>query len=115
MGKLARAEYNLLVKDTYLYIFINLNLLWLQIPFVGFAPVRTSEHMAAAGIFALLQAIAFLKYLQNFLTKSEFKSFFLLVGVAAAGIGFVVMVGLTWAGVVAPWSGRFYSLWDTGM
>merc|ERR1719507_1363237 len=86
----------------------------MQIPFVGFAPVRTSEHMAAAGIFALLQAIAFLKYLQNFLTKSEFKSFFLLVGVAAAGIGFVVMVGLTWAGVVAPWSGRFYSLWDTG-
>jgi len=86
----------------------------MQIPFVGFAPVRTSEHMAAAGIFVLLQAIAFLKYLQNFLTKSEFKSFFLLVGVAAAGIGFVVMVGLTWAGLVAPWSGRFYSLWDTG-
>ena len=86
----------------------------MQIPFVGFQPVRTSEHMASAGIFALLQAIAFLKYLQNFLTKSEFKSFFLLVGVAAAGIGFVVMVGLTWAGVVAPWSGRFYSLWDTG-
>merc|ERR1719431_1584925 len=86
----------------------------MQIPFVGFQPVRTSEHMASAGIFALLQAIAFLKYLQQYLTKSEFKSFFLLVGVAAAGIGFVVMVGLTWAGVVAPWSGRFYSLWDTG-
>ena len=82
---------------------------------MGFAPVRTSEHMAAAGIFVLLQAIAFLKYLQQYLTKSEFKSFFLLVGVAAAGIGFVVMVGLTWAGLVAPWSGRFYSLWDTGM
>merc|ERR1711997_1370643 len=40
--------------------------------------------------------------------------FFLLVGVAAAGIGFVVVVGLTWLGVIAPWSGRFYSLWDTG-
>merc|ERR1719225_2053423 len=86
----------------------------MQIPFVGFQPVRTSEHMASAGVFALLQAVAFLKYLQQYLTKSEFKSFFLLVGVAAAGIGFVVMVGLTWAGVVAPWSGRFYSLWDTG-
>merc|ERR1739838_311292 len=86
----------------------------MQIPFVGFLPVSTSEHMASAGVFALLQAIAFLKYLQNFLTKSEFKSFFLLVGVAAAGLVFAVVVGLTWLGVIAPWSGRFYSLWDTG-
>merc|ERR1719447_660979 len=98
---------------TILFFIVGL-LCSMQIPFVGFQPVRTSEHMASAGIFALLQAIAFLKYLQQYLTKSEFKSFFLLVGVAAAGIGFVVMVGLTWAGVIAPWSGRFYSLWDTG-
>ncbi|TSQ69479.1 Dolichyl-diphosphooligosaccharide--protein glycosyltransferase subunit STT3B [Bagarius yarrelli] len=37
----------------------------MQVPFVGFQPIRTSEHMAAAGY-------------------------------------------------IAPWSGRFYSLWDTG-
>ncbi|KAH8023511.1 hypothetical protein HPB51_014760 [Rhipicephalus microplus] len=40
-------------------------LMSMQIPFVGFQPVRTSEHMASAGY-------------------------------------------------IAPWSGRFYSLWDTG-
>ncbi|KAM9385424.1 dolichyl-diphosphooligosaccharide--protein glycosyltransferase subunit STT3B isoform 2-T2 [Pholidichthys leucotaenia] len=40
-------------------------ILSMQIPFVGFQPIRTSEHMAAAGY-------------------------------------------------IAPWSGRFYSLWDTG-
>lgn len=27
----------------------------MQVPFVGFQPVKTSEHMAAAGIFGLLQ------------------------------------------------------------
>ncbi len=27
----------------------------MQIPFVGFQPVKTSEHMASAGVFALLQ------------------------------------------------------------
>ncbi len=70
--------------------------------------------MASAGVFALLQAVAFLKYLQNYLTKSEFKSLFLLAGMTVAGLGFVLLVGLTWAGVIAPWSGRFYSLWDTG-
>ena len=70
--------------------------------------------MASAGIFGLLQVVAFLKYLQNFLTKSEFKSFFMLAGMAAFGLGFLLLIGLTMAGVVAPWSGRFYSLWDTG-
>merc|ERR1712088_788481 len=86
----------------------------MQIPFVGFQPVKTSEHMAAAGVFALLQAIALLKYLQNYLTKSEFKTFFFFAASSAAGLVFLTVVGLTWAGVIAPWSGRFYSLWDTG-
>lgn len=39
-------------------------ILSMQIPFVGFQPIRTSEHMAAAGVFALLQAYAFLQYLR---------------------------------------------------
>jgi len=86
----------------------------MQIPFVGFQPVKTSEHMASAGVFALLQAFAFIKYLQNFLTKSEFKYVFLVGGTLAAALIFAAVVGLTWAGVIAPWTGRFYSLWDTG-
>merc|ERR1719462_630130 len=86
----------------------------MQIPFVGFQPVRTSEHMASAGVFALLQAVAFIKYLQNFLSKSEFKYVFFVGGSVAAALIFAAVVGLTWLGVIAPWSGRFYSLWDTG-
>merc|ERR1740128_1242072 len=86
----------------------------MQIPFVGFLPVSTSEHMASAGVFALLQAVAFIKYIQTYLTKKEFKYFFFTAGVVAAGLVFAVVVGLTWLGVIAPWSGRFYSLWDTG-
>merc|ERR1712045_965160 len=86
----------------------------MQIPFVGFQPVRTSEHMASAGVFALLQAVAFIKYMQTYLTKKEFKYFFFTAGAVAAGLVFAVVVGLTWLGVIAPWSGRFYSLWDTG-
>lgn len=30
------------------------------------------------------------------------------------GLGFLGLVLLTMTGVIAPWSGRFYSLWDTG-
>ena len=86
----------------------------MQIPFVGFQPVRTSEHMASAGVFALLQAVAFIKYLQAFLSKSEFKFVFLFGGTLAAAVIFACVVGLTMSGVIAPWTGRFYSLWDTG-
>jgi len=34
--------------------------------------------------------------------------------VGSAGLVFLAVVGLTYAGLIAPWSGRFYSLWDTG-
>lgn len=89
-------------------------ILSMQIPFVGFQPIRTSEHMAALGVFALLFAVATLKYLQSMMSKSEFKSLVIYGGLIAAGLVFASVVSLTYAGYIAPWSGRFYSLWDTG-
>ncbi|XP_074695411.1 dolichyl-diphosphooligosaccharide--protein glycosyltransferase subunit STT3B isoform X2 [Strix aluco] len=89
-------------------------ILSMQIPFVGFQPIRTSEHMAAAGVFALLQAYAFLQYLRDRLTKQEFQTLFFLGVSLAAGIVFLSVIYLTYTGYIAPWSGRFYSLWDTG-
>lgn len=86
----------------------------MQIPFVGFQPIRTSEHMAASGVFLLLIAVAALKYTQTMLSKAEFQKLFLVGGFTAAVVVFLGVVALTLLGVVAPWSGRFYSLWDTG-
>uniref|UniRef100_A0A8C5F521 dolichyl-diphosphooligosaccharide--protein glycotransferase n=1 Tax=Gadus morhua TaxID=8049 RepID=A0A8C5F521_GADMO len=86
----------------------------MQIPFVGFQPIRTSEHMAAAGVFVLLQAYAFLQYLKDRLTKQEFQTLFFLGVSMAAGVVFMTVIYLTYTGYIAPWSGRFYSLWDTG-
>ncbi|UYV73392.1 STT3B [Cordylochernes scorpioides] len=62
-------------------------LLSMQIPFVGFQPLRTSEHMASAGVFLLLQACAFLKYIQGYLSKSEMKLVFFLGLVVVGGAG----------------------------
>lgn len=89
-------------------------LLSMQIPFVGFQPVRTSEHMASAGVFVLLNAYALLKYLQTFFSRSEMKTLFFGAVAAVAALVFLAVVVLTYAGYIAPWSGRFYSLWDTG-
>ncbi|KAK9395370.1 dolichyl-diphosphooligosaccharide-protein glycosyltransferase subunit STT3B-like [Crotalus adamanteus] len=70
--------------------------------------------MAAAGVFALLQAYAFLQYLRDKLTKQEFQVLFFLGISLAAAIVFLSVIYLTYSGYIAPWSGRFYSLWDTG-
>lgn len=111
---LLMGRYSKRVYIAYSTFFITGLILSMQIPFVGFQPIKTSEHMASAGVFALINAYAVIKYVQSFLTKAEFKFFFISAVGGAASIIFCTVVGLTWAGVIHPWSGRFYSLWDTG-
>lgn len=111
---LLMGRYSPRIFTSYTTFYILGLLFSMQIPFVGFQPIRTSEHMAASGVFALLLAVAFLKHLQTVLSKQEFKKLFIIGGLVAAAIVFLAVVLLTVAGVVAPWSGRFYSLWDTG-
>ena len=62
---------NLFISLTY-YVSSGL-VLSMQIPFVGFQPIRTSEHMAAAGVFGLLQVYGAVVFLTSRLTKSEAK------------------------------------------
>jgi dolichyl-diphosphooligosaccharide--protein glycosyltransferase len=86
----------------------------MQVPFVGFQPIRTSEHMAALGIFGLLQLVAFSELVRSHVPKKEFKIIVTVSVVAVALAAFGALVTLTYMGWVAPWTGRFYSLWDHG-
>ncbi|XP_021949109.1 dolichyl-diphosphooligosaccharide--protein glycosyltransferase subunit STT3A [Folsomia candida] len=84
----------------------------MQIPFVGFQPVQTSEHMLAFGVFGLSQIVAFIDYLKSKLSQENFETLFHALfttfGVVLAG-GATIL----WAtGKIAPWTGRFYSLLD---
>ncbi|KAF9361328.1 oligosaccharyl transferase stt3 subunit [Mortierella sp. AD094] len=89
-------------------------LLSMQIPFVGFQPTRTSEHMAALGVFGLLQLYAFAELVRGHVSPKQFKAL-LKGGVAAVAIvSVVILTLLSLSGVVAPFTGRFYSLYDTG-
>ena len=107
-------RYSLRLYISYSTFFILGLILSMQVPFVGFQPVRTSEHMLAAGVFALLQAYAFINYLYTKLLHAEElkQLFFGLIIVVSLAV-FAVVALLTYAGYIAPWSGRFYSLWDT--
>ncbi|CAI2166035.1 16473_t:CDS:2 [Funneliformis geosporum] len=89
-------------------------LMSMQIPFVGFQATRTSEHMAAMGIFFLLQIIAFVELVRSHLASKQFQILFKSFIVISFIIMFSALVLLTLGGYIAPWTGRFYSLWDTG-
>ncbi|OCH87527.1 oligosaccharyl transferase STT3 subunit [Obba rivulosa] len=86
----------------------------MQVPFVGFQPVRTSEHMAALGVFGLLQIVAFAELVRTHVSSKQFQSLLYasVIGMGILGAG--AIIGLTYKGWIAPWTGRFYSLWDTG-
>ncbi|KAI9694590.1 MAG: oligosaccharyl transferase stt3 subunit [Bathelium mastoideum] len=86
----------------------------MQIPFVGFLPLKTSEHMSALGVFGLLQIVAFAEYLRTQLPSKQFQTLLRTMVLLIFFVALGGLVFLTFAGVVAPWTGRFYSLWDTG-
>ena len=86
----------------------------MQIPFVGFLPIRSSEHMSALGVFGLIQLVAFVDWVRAQLPSKQFQTLLRALVLVIFVVAFGGLVLLTVTGVIAPWSGRFYSLWDTG-
>lgn len=85
----------------------------MQIPFVGYQPVGSNDHMAALGVFGLIQLVAFGAYVRLNVPSAQFKTFLAVSLVLITGLGVAGLTALTAAGWIAPWTGRFYSLWDT--
>jgi len=86
----------------------------MQVPFVGFQPVSTSEHMGALAVFGFLQIVAFGQLVRTHVSSDQFRKLLLGSVVAAGILGSAAFILLTYTGKIAPWTGRFYSLWDTG-
>ncbi|KAG7665496.1 STT3 [[Candida] subhashii] len=85
----------------------------MQIPFVGFLPIRSNDHMAALGVFGLLQLVGVGHYVKNQVPSRQFRSFLIVSLTLVFILGVGALFGLTAMGWIAPWTGRFYSLWDT--
>lgn len=70
--------------------------------------------LSIIGVFGLLQLVAFVEYIRQQVPNKQFQTLLraLILVVFAVSVGGLVL--LTVSGVIAPWSGRFYSLWDTG-
>jgi len=96
---------------SYSIFYVAGTLFAMQIPFVGFQAIYSSEHLASHGVFVFLQAFMFVNFIRNHVTKSSFKLLtrLLFVGVIVAlTLGFVV---LTITGKT-KWSGRSMTLLD---
>lgn len=87
-------------------------ILSMQISFVGFQPVQSSEHMAALGVFGLCQIHGFVDYLRSKMTKDNFNLLFKSLVLLVGGVLFGAYAIATALGKIAPWTGRFYSLLD---
>lgn len=87
-------------------------ILSMQIPFVGFQPVQSSEHMLALGVFGLCQIHAFVDYLRSCLPREDFEVLFKAMITMLLSVLLLVGSILTFTGKISPWTGRFYSLLD---
>uniref|UniRef100_A0A1I8MLD4 Dolichyl-diphosphooligosaccharide--protein glycosyltransferase subunit STT3A n=1 Tax=Musca domestica TaxID=7370 RepID=A0A1I8MLD4_MUSDO len=87
-------------------------ILSMQISFVGFQPIQSSEHMLALGVFGLCQIHAFVDYLRSRMPADHFETLFKALVSTVLTVAFIVGILLTVTGKVSPWTGRFYSLLD---
>ncbi|SCU92732.1 LAME_0F01244g1_1 [Lachancea meyersii CBS 8951] len=85
----------------------------MQIPFVGFLPIRSNDHMAALGVFGLMQVVALGNFVKSQVSWQKFKTVMVLSLAFLLAVGICGLFALTYFGYIAPWTGRFYSLWDT--
>lgn len=66
------------------------------------------------GVFGLLQLVSFVTIVRSHLPSKQFQTLLTVFVVVVFLLAFGALVGLTMTGTIAPWTGRFYSLWDTG-
>lgn len=70
----------------------------MQIPFVGFQPVQSSEHMAAFGVFGLCQLVALTQYIRSKLSKEYYDILFQTLVLFSGGLVLSAIVILTFIG-----------------
>ncbi|KAL5277580.1 STT3A family protein [Megaselia abdita] len=87
-------------------------ILSMQISFVGFQPIQSSEHMLALGVFGICQIKAFVNYLKSKMTKEYFEVMFQAITSTVLIAAMFIVAVLVFTGKVSPWTGRFYSLLD---
>ncbi|QPG77277.1 oligosaccharyl transferase stt3 subunit [Brettanomyces nanus] len=110
---LLMGRFNYKLYTSYCTWYVLGTVMSMQIPFVGFLPIRSNDHMSALGVFGLLQFVLVANYLKRILSPEKFHRLMIASGSIVLTLGIAGLVLATKIGIIAPWTGRFYSLWDT--
>ncbi|KAE8702155.1 Dolichyl-diphosphooligosaccharide--protein glycosyltransferase subunit STT3B [Hibiscus syriacus] len=110
---LITGRYSMRLYVAYNCMYVLGMLLAMQIRFVGFQHVQSGEHMAAMGVFFLMQVFYFLDWVKHMLSDTKLFQAFLRITVTCAVVVGTIALGLGMlSGYISPWTGRFYSLLD---
>lgn len=109
---MATGRFSHRIYVAYSIVYVIGTILSMQIPFVGFQPVQSSEHMLALGVFGLCQIHAFVDFVRSRMSKEHFEILFKALVTFIVGVSVAIFLILTVTGKVSPWTGRFYSLLD---
>ncbi|VDO47618.1 unnamed protein product [Schistosoma margrebowiei] len=74
------------VYSAYSTVYVLGTILSMQISFVGFAPVISSEHIGALGVFGLCQLFSFYTYLRGALSSEQLSTVLRVFGLSLFGI-----------------------------
>ncbi|KAL9437821.1 hypothetical protein AB3S75_023651 [Citrus x aurantiifolia] len=110
---LITGRYSMRLYVAYNCMYVLGMLLAMQIRFVGFQHVQSGEHMAAMGVFFLMQVFYFLDWVKYMLSDTKlFQAFLRITVTSAVAVGALALGVGTASGYISPWTGRFYSLLD---
>ncbi|EME28971.1 dolichyl-diphosphooligosaccharide--protein glycosyltransferase [Galdieria sulphuraria] len=87
-------------------------LLSMQIRFVGFQAVQSSEHMGALIVFVFLQCYCFVNWIRSLVPRDVFVTLYRIFFLAVGAMFMLAAFLATATGYLGPWTGRFYSLLD---
>jgi dolichyl-diphosphooligosaccharide--protein glycosyltransferase len=86
-------------------------ILSMQIPFVMFNAIKSSEHMLSHGVFVLLQAYMFVQFIKTNLSEALYKKLFQFTMLFIAAVFFLMFLVLHFKGYIG-FSGRSLTLLD---
>eukprot|EP00921_Rhytidocystis_pertsovi_P002975 GHVQ01004960.1.p1 GENE.GHVQ01004960.1~~GHVQ01004960.1.p1 ORF type:complete len:578 (-),score=22.48 GHVQ01004960.1:1102-2835(-) len=95
----------------YCTFYILSTILCLNVPFVNFSAVISSEHMASHGVFLMLNAVILSQYVRRLLPRDSIKTIFRALVFTAVAAFVLVFIWLSLTGRTA-WSGRSMTLLD---
>eukprot|EP00300_Choanocystis_sp_HF-7_P025024 c26662_g1_i1.p2 GENE.c26662_g1_i1~~c26662_g1_i1.p2 ORF type:complete len:721 (+),score=171.93 c26662_g1_i1:34-2163(+) len=109
---LVAGRFSLRLYIAYCTFYLLGTLLAMQITFVGFQPVQSSEHMLAALTFVVVQAHMAIEYVRSHLSKASFDRFVTLGAIYGGAAVAVVLTAASLTGYISPFTGRFWALLD---